>query len=117
LLPGTAKVIASREYEDANLRPRLVVSYFVPTPGDTNGDGNVDLVDLNNVRNHFGESGSPVAGDTAPFDGSVDLIDLNNVRNHFGASASRNAPEPSTVVLVSVALACIVATRKDASVT
>jgi hypothetical protein len=41
----------------------------VTQPGDTNDDGLVDLVDLNNVRNNFGASGQPVLGDTAPFDG------------------------------------------------
>ncbi len=52
-------------------------------PGDTNGDGNVDLIDLNNVRNHFGGAG---LGDTNN-DGIVDLVDLNAVRNNFGASS------------------------------
>jgi hypothetical protein len=51
-------------------------------PGDTNGDGVVDLVDLNNVRNHFGGT----AGGDTNGDGIVDLVDLNAVRNNFGAS-------------------------------
>jgi len=50
--------------------------------GDTNADGVVDLVDLNNVRNNFGGAG---LGDTDG-DGDVDLEDLNAVRNNFGAS-------------------------------
>lgn len=49
-------------------------------PGDTDFDGDVDLDDLNNVRNHFGGAG---VGDTAPFDGDVDLDDLNAVRNNL----------------------------------
>lgn len=49
--------------------------------GDTNGDGLVDLVDLNNVRNNFGGVG---LGDTDG-NGVVDLDDLNAVRNNFGA--------------------------------
>lgn len=57
------------------------------TPGDTNGDGIVDLVDLNNVRNNFGGEG---LGDTDG-NGVVDLEDLNAVRNNFGA-----APAPLT---------------------
>jgi len=68
-------------------------------PGDTNGDGVVDLADLNNVRNHFGGTG---LGDTNA-DGIVDLEDLNAVRNHFGAVNSATAvPEPSAVVLLVV---------------
>ncbi len=66
-------------------------------PGDTDDDGDVDLTDLNNVRNFFGQTGDPVLGDTLPFDGTVDLSDLNNVRNHFGvAMLSRAVPEPTS---------------------
>ncbi|MDZ4781982.1 MAG: lamin tail domain-containing protein [Planctomycetia bacterium] len=54
--------------------------------GDTNGDGEVNVVDLNNVRNNFGASGPGVVGDTNG-DGEVSVVDLNNVRNNFGASA------------------------------
>jgi hypothetical protein len=68
-------------------------------PGDTNGDGVVDLADLNNVRNHFG---GPGLGDTNS-DGIVDLEDLNAVRNNFGASGgATSVPEPSMAVLLSV---------------
>ncbi len=49
-------------------------------PGDTNFDGVVDTVDLNNVRNNFGGSG---LGDTNG-DGVVNIADLNAVRNHYG---------------------------------
>jgi glucose/arabinose dehydrogenase/PKD repeat protein len=62
--------------------------------GDTNCDGEVDLDDLNNVRNNFGATGPGVLGDTNG-DDTVDLDDLNNVRNNFGASA----PAPVTVRL------------------
>jgi ELWxxDGT repeat protein len=54
------------------------------SPGDTNGDGAVNIQDLNNVRNHFGATGDGVLGDTAPFDDKVDIQDLNAVRNNFG---------------------------------
>jgi glucose/arabinose dehydrogenase len=73
---------------------------LVPLWGDTNNDGEVDLVDLNNVRNNFGGTGP---GDTN-FDGLVDLEDLNNVRNSFGAEAL-NAPEPSSLALLLLAAA------------
>lgn len=74
-----------------------------PTPvlGDTNGDDRVDLSDLNNVRNTFGEIGALAAGDTYPFDGVVGLYDLNQVRNNFGFVAPyRSVPEPATWVLL-----------------
>lgn len=65
--------------------------------GDTDGDGDVDLTDLNAVRNNFGGAGP--AGDAFPFDGVVDLTDLNLVRNNFGAVAASAVPEPSSIVL------------------
>jgi ELWxxDGT repeat protein len=65
-----------------------------PPPGDTNFDGSVDVVDLNHVRNHFGETGS-VLGD-ANGDGVVNLLDLNAVRNYFGTeTGSRDATRPT----------------------
>lgn len=67
--------------------------FTVVLPGDTNGDGNVNLVDLNNVRNHFGANGPGVLGDTNG-DGQVNLVDLNAVRNNFGAG---NSPLPVVV--------------------
>jgi hypothetical protein len=60
-------------------------------PGDTNGDQAVDIADLNNVRNHFGDSGHAPLGD-ADGDGSVGIEDLNRVRNNFGAGNSAPAP-------------------------
>lgn len=68
-------------------------------PGDTNADGQVDITDLNNVRNSFGAAGDPVLGDTAPFDGTVDIQDLNRVRNNFGKVAHA-VPEPAALALM-----------------
>jgi hypothetical protein len=66
------------------------------TPGDTDGDGDVDLTDLNNVRNGFGGTG---LGDTYPYDGVVGLADLNAVRNYFGTSAPAPVTRPTVVPL------------------
>lgn len=83
---------------------RGTVEYFdepVGQVGDTDADGDVDLDDLNAVRNNFGSEG-PVGGtpgDAVPFDGKVDLDDLNGVRNNFGAAGSSAVPEPSTAAL------------------
>jgi hypothetical protein len=90
-------------------------NYFGMSPpdeglnGDTNGDGKVDLEDLNAVRNNFGNSGQAgsTPGDAYPFNGIVDLEDLNAVRNNFGAAASSSVPEPSTWALFSVAGAAL----------
>lgn len=81
----------------------LTFTAIPATPGDTNGDGAVDLTDLNNVRNNFGGQG---LGDTDA-DGDIDLTDLNNVRNGFGASSSVAVPEPSSGVFALAAIAII----------
>jgi len=47
----------------------------------------VDIVDLNNVRNHFGYAGSEFLGDVTD-DQLVGIDDLNAVRNYFGATAT-----------------------------
>ncbi len=67
--------------------------YWSLQPGDTNGDQSVDIEDLNNVRNHFGESGQAPLGDTDG-DGMVGIEDLNGVRNNFGASPIAPSPAP-----------------------
>jgi hypothetical protein len=80
--------------------PHAALQDAEPAPGDTNGDGKVDLDDLNNVRNQFGGSG---LGDT-DLDNDIDLDDLNNVRNHFGAGGGAAAvPEPATWFLLAIA--------------
>lgn len=59
-------------------------------PGDVDRDNDVDLDDLNTVRNNFGSASPPnfilawEFGDM-DFSGSVDLNDLNDTRNNFGA--------------------------------
>ncbi|MDZ4779300.1 MAG: hypothetical protein SGJ19_03505, partial [Planctomycetia bacterium] len=63
--------------------------------GDTDDDGDVDITDLNNVRNNFGSAAPPI-GDTDE-DGDVDISDLNAVRNNFGVGQnSPLAASPST---------------------
>jgi hypothetical protein len=74
--------------------------------GDTNGDGIVDLADLNNVRNNFGGTG---LGDTDA-NGTIDLADLNNVRNNFGAGAA--VPEPNSLTIAFAGFVVLVALRR-----
>jgi Electron transfer DM13/Dockerin type I domain len=74
---------------------------FVPL-GDVNADGVVNLADLNDVKNHFGEDGS--LGGDANHDGAVNLTDLNDVKNHFGEGSPlagfAAVPEPAALALL-----------------
>lgn len=82
---------------------------------DDDDDGQVDLDDLNNVRNHFGETGPNLIGDMGLKDGIVDLNDLNYVRNYFGgfdSAESRSVPEPSSLLLAVVAAVSVWAVRR-----
>lgn len=88
---------------DATLR--LTLTNGVPLAGDTDGNGTVDIDDLNNIRNNFGAMGTAnglLTGDAFPFDGIVDVSDLNAVRNNFGAvfELSAAVPEPSAMGLL-----------------
>lgn len=86
----------------------------VHNPGDTNNDGVVDLVDLNNVLNNFGASGSNPGDDNS--DGVVDLVDLNAVLNNFGTSYAASAlavvPEPASLSLIGLGAAALVGRRR-----
>jgi len=82
-------------------------------PGDTNNDHTVNLQDYINVVNNLGTSGptggppNGPLGDTSPFDGSVNLQDYINVVNNLGTSNGAGSlaavPEPSSLVLFSLA--------------
>jgi hypothetical protein len=88
--------------------PDAFLSVTLVVPGDTNGDGVVDLHDLNSVRNQFGVAGpddGTLAGDTFPFDGVVNIDDLNAVRNNFGSDPmALNVPEPASAGFAVLAL-------------
>ncbi len=83
-------------YDDVAHQAVLVVAGM---PGDTNADGQVNLVDLNTIRNNFGAVGEQLVGDL-DHDGAIGLSDLNSVRNNFGAVAS--VPEPAAWLLTSI---------------
>jgi hypothetical protein len=67
---------------------RIITLGCADVPGDTNGDGVVNFVDLNAVLSSFGSSGSPGfdPGDVDA-DGDVDFADLNTVLSNFGAGS------------------------------
>lgn len=69
--------------------PRVVSRFVVeaqPTcPGDTDGDGDVDMNDLSRVLADFGLSGEFVGGDN-DLNGVCDFLDLNRTLSFFGTS-------------------------------
>jgi hypothetical protein len=101
LLPDAGGVVNSSTLTS------LTLTVAAQTPGDTNGDGLVNIVDLNNVRNNFGGTG---LGD-ADGDGAVGIEDLNAVRNNFGADERLSVPEPATCALAAVCLMGLAALR------
>ena len=71
---------------------------------DFNGDGTVDLLDLDILGANFDGPGTPSTGD-ANGDGTVDLLDLDILGNEFGQSASATStPEPTSALLAGLAL-------------
>lgn len=77
---------------DATAGGEFVFGFRV-LPGDIDQTGEVDLADLNFVRNNFGELTSNIFGDLSG-SGAIDLSDLNSVRNNFGEVAVPIPPPP-----------------------
>ncbi len=69
-------------------------------PGDLNGDGRVDIFDINDVSSHWGGSGPE--GD-ANGDGKVNIFDINEISSHWsdgGVGGNATAvPEPAALTL------------------
>lgn len=117
---GEYSTFLSRAYANAAELPLLVNATIL---GDTDRDSDVDLDDLNAVRNNFGvvDPENSVIGDTN-LDHVVDLTDLNNVRNNFTGNGqfgaefgesrgARPVPEPQTWALALQALVAVLGTR------
>ena len=78
-------------------------------PGDANGDGSVDLLDLDILGLNFGLStGAAYEQGDFNLDGAVDLLDLDILGLNFGQSvAAVAAPEPTGAVLLLCGLAFV----------
>ena len=70
-------------------------------PGDANGDGAVDLLDLDILGSNFGASPADVSTGDFNDDNVVDLLDLDILGSNFGATSGAEAvPEPAAVTVV-----------------
>ena len=76
----------------------------LPTPGDVNFDGFVDIFDINLVSANWGSPGGPT-GD-ANGDGNVDIFDINLISANWSpAGGAAAVPEPTSLGLVVLAAA------------
>ncbi len=93
----------------------------VRNAADTNRDGVVNFLDLNNVLSFFGQAAAGVFGmpgliGDANEDGVVNFLDLNLVLSFFGQSAPANLiPTPGSAALMALA-AGLVGTRRRRAV-
>jgi len=83
-------------------------------PGDANEDGCVDLLDLDILGQHYGQSGGWSEGDFSN-DGTVNLVDLDILGAHYGECQNGGAvPEPATFTLLALGgLSALVRRRKQ----
>jgi lysophospholipase L1-like esterase len=86
------------------------IEAVLPLPGDVNGDGLVNIFDVNMISAHWNEVGPD--GD-ANRDGIVNVFDINYVSSHW--TPVMPVPEPSGIILglVGLALACRVINRLE----
>lgn len=83
-------------------------------PGDANGDGSVDLLDLDILGQNFGLTPATLAQGDFNGDGSVDLLDLDILGQNFGAMAATAVPEPSSLLLMLAAVTAVGCGRRSA---
>jgi hypothetical protein len=90
-----------------------------PVPGDANGDGIVNGLDINLIASHWLTAGP--AGDVNG-DGVVNGLDINFVASHWtglgsggggsGGTGGANVPEPASGVLCLLGLLCLWGARR-----
>jgi hypothetical protein len=85
-----------------------------PTPpADFNGDGEVNLIDFNTLKDNFGLMPATKAQGDANGDGNIDLVDFNILKDSFGQGGSASVPEPSSLLLAALGLLAIPAARRS----
>ena len=81
-------------------------------PGDANGDGVVDLLDLDILGTNFGASPATFAQGDFNGDNVVDLLDLDILGTNFGNGSSNAVPEPGSLFLLTLGFASLLTPRQ-----
>lgn len=91
----------------------MLAGAVVVLPGDANGDGKVDLLDLSILASNFQGTDTPYDFSQGDFtnDGVVDLLDLSVLASNFGTDTT--VPEPAAVALL--ALGAVSLTRRQSA--
>lgn len=108
----SVKRFASKEALAAANRPRLLVNFTRLVPGDTDGNGKVDIVDFASVRRNFGKPVTTRLEGDLNRDSKVDIADFAILRLNFGRP-SAVAPEPTAASLLGLAALFGMATRRN----
>ena len=83
--PGEYEIVvtATSKADEAQTTELTITTTISPVPWDVNADGTVNILDLVQVTNQFGESGSGITGDVN-MDGQVNILDLVQVASYIG---------------------------------
>lgn len=90
----------------------VVTNLEIGLPADFNGDGTIDLLDLDILGSNFGAGPNvPKQQGDANGDGNVDLLDLDLLGSGFGDSVGSSAsiPEPAALITLAFAAAATLA--------
>ena len=72
-------------------------------PGDANGDGVVNLLDLDVLGQNYGvTTGAECTDGDFDADGDVDLVDLDTLGRNYGETYPGGVPEPATMGLLAL---------------
>ena len=83
--PGEYEIVvtATSKADEAQTTEFTITTTISPVPWDVNADGTVNILDLVQVTNQFGESGIGLSGDVN-MDGQVNVLDLVQVASYIG---------------------------------
>jgi formylglycine-generating enzyme len=90
---------------------KLVTNIIGTSMADTNLSHTVDILDLGNLANKYGQAGGFTDGDT-DFNGIIDIMDLGVLANDYGKNfpVGGSVPEPTTLSMLM--LAALLAKRR-----